>query len=149
MLRQLCYWLCVVACGTGGDSYCTGSTASALSQIPGALLALILVNEAGGSRRTFVNTDFSSNIHLAAWFVPSACRSLEQFHRIWREKGHMMPVPDHLICGVGTRVYHRQAGVDGWVEDAAWTKGLSGNGWNIEALLEVIADITRSIGVEK
>lgn len=73
-------------------------------------------------------------------------RSLEQFHRIWQEKGHLMPVPDHLVCGVGTRIYSRQAGVEGWVEDAAWTSSLDGNGWDVEILLEVIAELTQRVG---
>ncbi|MEW5297584.1 MAG: hypothetical protein WDW38_006754 [Sanguina aurantia] len=73
-------------------------------------------------------------------------RSLEQFHRIWREKGHLMPVPDHLVCGVGTRIYSRRAGAEGWVEDAAWTRSLDGNGWDVAVLLEVIAELTACVG---
>lgn len=57
-----------------------------------------------------------------------------------------MPVPDHLVCGVGTRIYSRQAGVEGWVEDAAWTSSLDGNGWDVEILLEVIAELTQRVG---
>jgi hypothetical protein len=51
---------------------------------------------------------------------PPPCRTLPLYEELRALKAHCLAEPDVLICGVGTRIYHRTAA------GGAWLAGLLG-----------------------
>ncbi|GLC45810.1 hypothetical protein PLESTM_001782500 [Pleodorina starrii] len=63
-------------------------------------------------------------------------RTLPLFLAALEERGEVIPEPDVLVCGVGTRVYLREAAggpmgsASGWREDVSWAEHISAE-WSI------------------
>ena len=61
-------------------------------------------------------------------------RTLPLYQELRRLKAHCLAEPDVLICGVGTRIYHRGEAGGGargyyhWITGQAW-RGTGGAGW--------------------
>lgn len=122
----------------------------ALQLLPPAL-PLLLVSDLDG---TLVGDDGAARAFASYWaltaapsgsrLVFSTGRALSSFEALAAEQGaELLPVPDALICAVGTRVYRRGEGA--WVEDAAWTAQLDAE-WDLAAMREITYGAWRSAG---
>jgi hypothetical protein len=69
---------------------------------------------------------------------------MELFLELLAEKGEHMAMPDVLVAGVGTRIYHNEGGYSrgssgGWREDKGWRQQMDQD-WDLQAGLRGVAE---------
>jgi hypothetical protein len=65
------------------------------------------------------------------------------FQTSWRDHQHLLPAPDVVIAGAGTRVYY--SAPSHWEEDLTFRAALDG-GWDAEAVSEAAAELATLLG---
>lgn len=72
-------------------------------------------------------------------------RTLPLFEEAWHQRQHLLPQPDIIVAGVGTRVYYNT--LQGWVEDRTWTQRMS-TGWSSSTAKQVMDDLMTLFGAD-
>uniref|UniRef100_A0A383V3B4 Sucrose phosphatase-like domain-containing protein n=1 Tax=Tetradesmus obliquus TaxID=3088 RepID=A0A383V3B4_TETOB len=86
----------------------------------------------------------SRALGLSCKFVINTGRTLPLFEEAWAGQGaRLMPQPDAVVTGVGTRIHHNTA--QGWQEDVTWRARMD-EGWNSAAAKAAMDAVVQHFG---
>lgn len=68
--------------------------------------------------------------------------------RLLSEKAHCLPIPDALVCSLGTRIYwpSQRGDGSGWDEDVAWSRHVA-QGWSRDAARDACDALVMSVRI--
>ncbi|KXZ41041.1 hypothetical protein GPECTOR_912g170 [Gonium pectorale] len=137
------------------------SSSASSAAAPPLLRPLLLVSDLddtliGGERVTGARHDHpggggNGGAGTAASWLSSRAETLPLFLEAVAARGGVIPEPDALVCGVGTRIYLRareggpMGSAAGWAEHAAWAEHVSQE-WSLEAVTEALEEAMRELG---